>query len=161
MLHIFEIYGMRLNGHLAVLSACSTGSGKLQKGEGVISLARAFMMAGIPSIMMTLWDVEDLSSGYILPRFYYLYSHGFRKDEALRTAKINYLKSVNVEIEAHPVFWSGFVLYGNNKPYKESPWRLYYVLLVLLAGLFILISFLAMKNYIRFRKNNKIQSQAL
>ena len=60
MLHTYEIYNLELKGELAVLSACSTGDGKLQKGEGVISLARAFTYAGIPSVVMTLWDVEDI-----------------------------------------------------------------------------------------------------
>ena len=71
-LHTYEIYNLDLNGELALLSACSTGNGKLQKGEGVLSLARAFTYAGMPSVVMTLWDVEDISSGNIIPSFYQL-----------------------------------------------------------------------------------------
>ena len=58
-LNTSEIYNMQLNARMAVLSACNTGSGKLQKGEGVMSLARGFLYAGCPSIIMTLWEVRN------------------------------------------------------------------------------------------------------
>jgi len=160
VLHTYEIYNLRLKGHLAVLSACSTGSGKLQKGEGVISLARAFIIAGIPSILMTLWDIEDLSSGFILPNFYYLYSKGIRKDEALRQAKLNYIKNAPQEIEAHPAFWSGYVLYGNNKPFRQSNTRMYFISLVILGLMIVILSYVIYRKYSKFKsQSEKLQNR--
>lgn len=152
VLHTYEIYNMRLNGHLAVLSACSTGSGALQKGEGVMSLARAFAFAGMPSIIMTLWDVEDIASREIIPNLYYALSQGSRKDEALRLAKLNHLKSVRVMIEAHPAFWAGHVLYGNKKPFMLPVPISAILLLVLLGTLITVIIVVLVVKYIKYKK---------
>jgi len=152
MLHTYEIYNLDLKGELAVLSACSTGGGKLEKGEGVISLARAFTYAGMPSVIMTLWDVEDISTGNILPYFYHSLGKGVEKDIALRQAKLNYLENSRPEIEHHPAFWSGFVLYGNNRGFRQKPDYIYLNLLLALGGMIILISFVLIRKYIYFRK---------
>ena len=152
MLHTYEIYNLDLKGELAVLSACSTGNGKLLKGEGVISLARAFTYAGMPSVIMTLWDVEDISTGNIIPYFYHLLGKGFDKDIALRQAKLAYLGKTIPEIEMHPAFWSGFVLYGNNKGFRQKADHLHVILLMILAGLLFLISIVIIKRYIEYRK---------
>ncbi|HYX05550.1 MAG TPA: CHAT domain-containing tetratricopeptide repeat protein, partial [Bacteroidales bacterium] len=61
-LHTYEIYNMKLNASLAVLSSCGSGYGKFQEGEGMQSLARGFTYAGCPSILMTLWEVADQST---------------------------------------------------------------------------------------------------
>jgi CHAT domain-containing protein len=155
-LHTYEIYSLPLNGHLAVLSACSTGDGKLQKGEGVISLARAFSYAGVPSIIMTLWDVEDIASGWIIPEFYYLLSRGFHKDYALRQAKLHYLKEVRVPIEGHPAFWAGYVLYGNSKPFIPLNLVRLVIILIILGTMIIFISVFLIRRYIKHRKENTI-----
>jgi len=152
MLHTYEIYNLDLKGELAVLSACSTGGGKLEKGEGVISLARAFTYAGMPSVVMTLWDVEDVSTGNILPYFYHSLGKGVEKDIALRQAKLNYLSNSRPEIEHHPAFWSGFVLYGNNRGFKQKPDNIFLNLILMLGGMIILISFVLIRKYIHYRK---------
>jgi CHAT domain-containing protein len=90
-LNTYEIYNMKLSARMAVLSACETGSGKLQKGEGVMSLARGFIYAGCPAIVMTLWQVEDKSGSEIMGNFYSYLSKGKRKDVALRMAKLKHL----------------------------------------------------------------------
>ena len=69
-LNTADIYNLDLNARLTVLSACNTGSGKLRKGEGVMSLARGFLYAGCPSIVMTLWEVEDNAGTKIMESFY-------------------------------------------------------------------------------------------
>ncbi|HRS54788.1 MAG TPA: CHAT domain-containing protein, partial [Bacteroidales bacterium] len=69
-LNTYEIFNLKLNARLAVLSACNTGYGKLSNGEGVMSLARSFMYAGCPNIVMTLWQIEDKSSSEIMANFY-------------------------------------------------------------------------------------------
>jgi CHAT domain-containing protein/Tfp pilus assembly protein PilF len=153
VLHTYEIYNLDLKGELAVLSACSTGNGKLQKGEGVISLARAFTYAGIPSVVMTLWDVEDISTGNIIPSFYHLLGNGYDKDVALRLAKLNYIEKTKPEIEIHPAFWSGFVIYGNTRGFRQRMDVTYLILLFVLGSLIIFISFVLIRKYIYFRKN--------
>ncbi len=151
-LYTYEIYNMNFSGQLAVLSACSTGDGKLQKGEGVISLARAFAFAGIPSLIMTLWDIEDASSSAIVPWFYQFLKAGYSKDQALRQAKLTYLHRTGPEIEAHPALWSGFVLYGQDESYQKDPvWNL----IILCAVLFLLsvaLSVIMIRRYHKFRK---------
>jgi CHAT domain-containing protein len=116
LLHTYEIFGMKLNSRMVVLSACSSGSGKLEKGEGINSLARAFLYAGTESIIMTLWDVEDGASRKLITYFYEFLAKGHNKDKALRLAKLKYLDNLQYLKEGHPYFWSGYVVHGNNKP---------------------------------------------
>ena len=122
-LHTFEIYDMELNADLAVLSACNTGYGKLVKGEGMMSLARAFSYAGVPSIVMSHWPVNDEASAKLIGFFYENLAEGMTKDEALRQAKLKYLENAD-NISANPFFWGSFVLTGDPAPIKnkKSPW---------------------------------------
>ena len=134
-LNAYEIYNMKLNARLAVLSACETGSGKLQQGEGVMSMARAFIYAGCPSIVMTLWQVEDKSGVKIMEDFYYYLSKGKRKDVALRMAKLNHLNNSD-PLTAHPHFWLGYVTIGNPEPLYTSK-DIYFVIFLFVAALLI------------------------
>ncbi len=112
-LNTHEIYNMKLNARMAVLSACNTGSGKLQKGEGVMSLARGFLYAGCPSIIMTMWEVEDKSGTEIMRSFYDFISKGKEKDDALRLAKLKYIQNAD-PLKSHPHYWLGYVNIGNS-----------------------------------------------
>jgi CHAT domain-containing protein/predicted negative regulator of RcsB-dependent stress response len=112
-----EIYNMKLNAKLAVLSACNTGSGKMRAGEGVMSLARAFLYAGCPSIVMTLWEVEDKSSAVLVLNFYKYLFRGFTKPEALQLAKLDYLSEAD-PLKSHPYFWMGYIVVGDPSPIK-------------------------------------------
>jgi CHAT domain-containing protein len=114
-LNTYEIYNLKLKADMVVLSGCNTGTGKLQKGEGVMSLARGFFYAGCPSIIMTLWNVEDLSSSTIMVEFYRNLKNGFSKDEALRKAKVSYISGAD-PLKAHPYFWLGYVSIGKQTP---------------------------------------------
>lgn len=155
VLHTYEIFNLSLKGELAVLSACSTGDGKLMKGEGVISLARAFAAAGMPSVIMTLWDVEDISTGNIVPMFYRLLNEGVEKDAALRMAKMKYLEITKPEIETHPAFWSGFVLYGNNRGFKIHSDTSFVITILILLGLMVTVSIVMINKYQEYRKKIK------
>ena len=107
-----EIYNLSLHADLVVLSACQTGVGELRKGEGVISLARAFMYAGTKSVVTTLWSVDDAKSKELMVEFYRQLQMGQRKDAALRAAKLNYLQRFSGEA-AHPFYWAGFIGLGD------------------------------------------------
>lgn len=111
-----EIYTSNSKANLVVLSACNTGSGKLEKGEGVMSMARAFHFSGIPAVVMSLWKVPDFETKTIMIDFYKYLKKGKSKNEALRLSKLDYLKSTSDIHLRHPYFWSGFVISGNTAP---------------------------------------------
>lgn len=140
LLHHYEIANMDLVAQLAVLSACETGVGKYEKGEGVFSLARSFMYAGVPSVVMSLWKVSDASTSELMPYFYENLSNGQSKTTALYEAKKRFLKATDLEYR-HPFYWSSFVLLGDAQTIKKSKMSLAWgglgiVLLGLLGFLF-------------------------
>jgi CHAT domain-containing protein len=130
-LNTTDIYNLKLNAQLTVLSACNTGTGILKKGEGIMSLARGFLYAGCPSIIMSLWEVEDESGTQIMTSFYKNLKKGKTKDESLRLAKLEYLESVNSR-KAHPHYWLGFVSIGDNSSLYIS-YDFYFFILLILA----------------------------
>jgi len=136
-LNTADIYNLKLNARLTVLSACNTGSGTLRKGEGVISLARGFFYAGCPSVIMTLWEVEDNSGTKIMSSFYKYLKKGKPKDEALRLAKLEYLSNANPRL-SHPHCWLGYVNIGDNSPLFRS-YDFYFFSLLILAFIGIII----------------------
>lgn len=122
-LYASDVYGLRLDANLVVLSACNTGFGVLNKGEGVMSLARAFAGAGVPSVVMSLWSVTDASTAKIMNQFYLALKKGGTKDKALREAKLEYLNATTPE-RAIPIYWAGTVLMGDFSPLPISEGQL-------------------------------------
>ncbi len=114
-LQAYEIAQMQLNADLVVLSACESGYGKFENGNGTASLARAFMYAGTPALVVSLWKVEDNATAKIMGYFYNELSHGKNKAEALRQAKISFLQQSN-GITSHPAYWAPFIQIGNSEP---------------------------------------------
>ena len=114
-LHAFELLNMELNAELVTLSACSTGFGKIEEGEGVMSLARAFSAAGVPSVVMSLWPASDEHTADLMERFYKNLKKGLGKNEALHKAKLSFLENAD-PLGAKPFHWSGFVLIGDPGP---------------------------------------------
>jgi CHAT domain-containing protein/tetratricopeptide (TPR) repeat protein len=110
--YAYEIKQLDLKASLVVLSACETGAGKYQRGEGVVSIGRGFMYAGAPSLLMTLWSLNDQSSLPLIKAFYHNLSEGMEKDQALQQAKLEYLKDAEY-IAAHPALWACFIQLGN------------------------------------------------
>jgi CHAT domain-containing protein len=111
-LNTYEIYNMKINAPLVVLSACNTGYGRMHKGEGIISLARGFFTAGAKSIVMTLWAVSDKSSSKLIRNFYSNLGVNRNIGDAMQGAKLKYLEQTD-EIGAHPYYWSGYIILGN------------------------------------------------
>jgi CHAT domain-containing protein/Tfp pilus assembly protein PilF len=110
LLQVFEIFNLKLNADLVVLSACRTGLGKEVKGEGLIGLARAFMYAGAQSLVVSLWRVADRPTADLMVKFYRRLDRDGNKTEALRQAKLQMIQ-VGGRF-AHPLFWAPFVLIG-------------------------------------------------
>ena len=119
LLNTYELYNMHLHAQLACLSACNTGLGKLRSGEGVISLARGFLYAGVPNILMSLWSVPDQSTSRIMQYFYEALKSGEGKADALRTAKLKYLSHAD-ENTSNPYYWAAFTLVGDNRPIDQE-----------------------------------------
>lgn len=115
MLHSFEILNMNIDAEMVVLSACNTGVGKINKGEGVQSIASSFFYSGARSVVMSQWPANDQSTSIIMSSFYENLSKGSAKSTALRLAKLDYLSSAP-KLASHPYYWSQFVLYGKNDP---------------------------------------------
>ncbi len=114
-LYAYELYDLQLQADLAVLSACESGTGKLQQGEGVYSLARGFTYAGCPTVVMSLWKVDDQQTSTLIPAFYRELYSGSSVDQALRLAKVRFREQCS-SFYAHPAFWSAFVVGGTTAP---------------------------------------------
>jgi len=105
---------MKINSDLTILHACNTGSGELQKGEGVMSLSRAFTYAGCPSLVMGLWEIPEEASSEITKSFIEHLKNGSTKDVALQKAKLAYLESDSTsKYNLSPAYWAGLVATGN------------------------------------------------
>jgi CHAT domain-containing protein len=143
-LEVREIFGMDLKASLVVLSACETGLGKLSSGDELVGLTRAFIYAGTPSVVASLWNVEDSSTAQLMSSFYKNLKT-MTKVEALRQAQLNLIRgNVNTDLLArrgiggvgklgetpsamhsapspvsvstsHPYFWAPFILVGDGK----------------------------------------------
>jgi len=144
-LEAYEIYNMRLNARLAVLSACNTGYGKPQKGEGIMSLSHAFMYAGCSSILMSLWRAQDQPTSQIMKVFYQALKEGHSKDAALRMAKLAYLQEAD-PLKAHPLYWATFVSIGDPSPlpmngYNHAFWAIIGCVFLGIGGLYLWLKY--------------------
>lgn len=131
-----EVYGLRLDAELAVLSACHTADGKVWNGEGIMSLSRAFSFAGVRSIVATQWLANDRSIATLIDHFYASLARGKAKDLALREGKRAYVSSADA-LTSHPAYWAGLRLEGNVEPidmnYSTTWWNAGGLVLVLVG----------------------------
>lgn len=121
-LHAYEIYELDLHAQLAVLTACQTGTGPDDEGEGVRSLGHSFAFAGCPSLVLSLWSIDEKVSSEIVARFYKNLADGMPKHLALRQAKLDHLAGAPEELAA-PYYWAGLVLVGDVAPVALSTWK--------------------------------------
>jgi len=113
-LYAHEISNMELQAELVVLSACETGYGKFEQGNGIASLARSFMYAGTPALIVSLWQVNDAATANIMQELYNNIKNGMRKDVALQKAKLTYIQKAK-GVAAHPAYWSPFIQIGKTQ----------------------------------------------
>ena len=137
-LQMREVFNLKLQADLVVLSACQTGLGQLIRGEGIEGLSRAFFYAGASSVLLSLWAVNDQASSQLLERFYVHLRSANPVSESLRQAKLELIDS---RVLAHPYYWAGFVVTGSADtiifPRSLDKWMI--VTLSLCAGLAILL----------------------
>src|SRR5262249_29936455 len=141
-LEVREIFGMDLKANLVVLSGCDTALGKLSTGDELVGLTRAFIYAGTPSVVASLWSVDDNSTAQLMASFYRNLKT-MSKVEALRQAQLGLIRgegqsdllarrgvggigklgeTVKSESRSqdsistsHPYFWAPFILVGDGK----------------------------------------------
>ncbi|WP_027393339.1 CHAT domain-containing protein [Aquimarina latercula] len=142
---LHELYTYKNNSDLVVLSACQTNLGKINKGEGVFSLARGFFYAGANTVISSLWNVNDTSTSNIMKYFYEDLNASSSKVEALSNAKRKYLKEHSLS-EMSPYYWASFVLIGDTDQVFENNFVPYYIMGFLIFIFFIFIFFKKMGN---------------
>lgn len=135
ILHAYEIYNMRINSPLVVLSACETAIGRLEKGEGIMSLARAFQYSGAERVLSTLWQTDDRAGAEISKAFFAQLAEGQTVEVALQMARRQWLEKADNQF-SHPYYWANYVLIGDGGhiPIKKPrPWA--WVVFILLSTL--------------------------
>ena len=106
LLEVHEIFGLDLRAEMIVLSACQTGLGKISRGDDIIGLSRAFLFAGTPRVVVSLWNVADESTAYLMIRFNkYLKTHSAAN--ALHLAQHDAMHKY-----PDPFYWAPFILIG-------------------------------------------------
>jgi CHAT domain-containing protein len=103
-----EIFDLKLNTNLVVLSACDTGRGEI-KGDGVIGLSRSLIASGVPSVVVSLWAVDDNSTRVLMSDFYHQLQTNPNKAQAMRQAMLNTMKQY-----PNPKDWAAFTLIGES-----------------------------------------------
>jgi len=142
LLYAHELFALDIPSELTVLSACNTGTGKIAKGEGIMSLGNAFQYAGTKSLLLSSWEVPDNTVPELMQYFYTNLKKGMNKGKALQQAKLHYLNTADRYRKA-PFYWGGFYLVGDSAPIQFSTSNYWYwilgfgVLGILLLGLFL------------------------
>ncbi len=141
-LYLKEAYELPLrNVDLATISACETDAGKFVPGEGVQSFTGAFIAAGAKSVVTSLWKVGDNATAELMVRFYSHLADRRPKAEALRNAKLEFIRSSTA---SHPAFWAAFVMTGDGQ--SQTPYIVkWWFLIVPAALLAIAIALLRMR----------------
>jgi CHAT domain-containing protein len=108
-LRLHDVFNLKLNADLVVLSGCQTAMGKEVRGEGLIGLTRGFLYAGSSRVMASLWSVQDKATADLMKRFYArLLGEGVSASEALRLAQVEMWKE-----QRAPYYWAAFTLQGD------------------------------------------------
>ena len=108
LLHLGELAILETPANLAVLSACNSASGAIHEGEGIMSLSRGCLIAGIPNVIAALWQVNDKNTSDLMISFYSYLFIGNTYSEALQKAKKDCIAKGML-----PLDWSSFILTGN------------------------------------------------
>ncbi len=136
VLYSYELYQLQLNAQLIVLSGCNTGMGPLKQGEGLLSLSRSFFYSGARSVAFTLWPQADQTGADIMIGFYKGIKNKKRLEDALQSAKLNYLSDAD-PAKSHPYYWGGFLIVGKTDPIILNNYfpKMTIILILLCAGI--------------------------
>jgi CHAT domain-containing protein len=137
LLETNEIVQLKLNSDLVVLSSCNSGLGPIDESEGIIGMTKAFYEAGAKSVVVSLWPVNDEYTSKFMSLFYHNLVMGMNKSEALRQAKMEFIKKYS----PNPYFWSAFILCGNTSSLKLKSSKFYAPISIDISITIILILF--------------------
>jgi len=140
----WQIAKLDIPSRLAVLSACETAGGRVTNGEGTLGLTAAFLSAGVPVVVSSMWPVDDRAAALIMRSFYKHLADGEPVASALRLAQLETARSSQY---ADPFYWAGFTVVGDGslvipierRLWPWGPWALLLIGLVVLAGLGFLL----------------------
>lgn len=138
LVHAYEIMSKNLKHRLAILSACQTGLGELDRGQGASSLSQAFRIAGCQNVLMSLWSIDEKQSVNLVEQFLSDLSNDDFADELTKT-KRKYLLSSSPELQ-HPFYWSGLVLVGTDLPGNNSKASLWIVWAIAVGIIFMALN---------------------
>ncbi|MBO0950918.1 CHAT domain-containing protein [Fibrella forsythiae] len=155
LLRSLEIVNLPLDQiRLVVLSACSGNSGLLRKAEGILSMARAFRLAGCPTILTTTWSAHNQSTSQQVNLFYKHLHEGLPADRALQQARLDFLASPASQKWGHPYYWANFTLIGNpDVAFPATSPSISWIVISMLALLSIGVGFV----YLRSRSHSGSQ----
>ncbi len=140
-LFLHEFFNLELFARLMVLSHARVVNLSGVQNSGLLVLNKGMLSAGIPAFLFSLWNINQGAAIVMMKNFYAALRKGDLKDDALQIARQQYLKSVS-DVMAHPAFWSGFVIAGNNSTIDRParPWYLYiFIALPLMITLLLLL----------------------
>ena len=152
-LYLDDVYNLPLTTTgLVVLGACETGSGPTIRGEGVLSMARAFAYAGCPAVVTTLWKANEETTSFLTIRLHQYLSKGMATDQALQQARLDFFNSSLFTKYDHPYYWANYSLLGNYNPVMPNGNRvaIYWWFLIAVSG--GLLAFWQRKRLISFVK---------
>lgn len=141
VLTVEEISHLDLKSELVSLSACQTASGTFYGGEGLMSIAHAFLTAGSQSVLASLWDVNEGVTKDLMALFYENLKTGMSKDEALRQAKLSLITDAKDPMTTHPYFWAAFTIIGEVSPIEKGFSMILWLFLGVLIAFIILAWF--------------------
>lgn len=136
-LYAGEIADLKLDSTgLVILSACETGTGQLVKGEGLMSLSRAFAYAGCPNIITSLWKAEDRTTAFLTQQLHYYLDKNYTKDKALQQAKLDLLNSKEIDPRfKSPNYWAHLLFVGDYEAKHNSSNWWWIAITILVAGI--------------------------
>jgi len=143
-LELGEIVQLGLNSELVVLSSCRSGLGRVDAAEGIIGMQKAFFEAGSKSVVVSLWDVNDKYTSYFMKEFYKQLASGKSKSEALKEAKLYFIKNYS----ANPYYWSAFVLSGNPSAINLQQASSFSFIFLVLILLLLAIAYFVIKKFL-------------
>lgn len=129
----YEVSFSKIVSPMIVLSSCNSGSGNLYSGEGQMSIARSFILAGASSVVRTAWEVNDDSGSEIITRFYHYLAEGKNKDKAMQLAKLDFIEKSTPALR-DPYYWAAYEVVGNNDPILRNP-NIFVTFVTILAAL--------------------------
>lgn len=109
-----------LGTELVVLSACDTGLGDIRRGEGVLGLRKAFVSAGVRTVISALWEIDDQITSMLITYFYKNLLSGENKASSLRWAQLRIISDMQVDKYVNPYYWAAFTCMGDNRPLLTS-----------------------------------------